>query len=177
MENHTVQIELQRMVSLGAFSETQVPRTEHLQDSAMTPSPSETQAPRNEQLEVQATSAFFSPSETQALRNDQVQLTVAVPSAPVKKSVKMRPGSLNTPRQAFIYHFLFSFLNSLFQYSNIRGLCSIDWCRKNPQGSAAEFKVFYDNLNPDELKVCEQCIFRFFVYLMHLIRGTRISQG
>lgn len=108
MENHTVQIELQRMVSLGAFSETQVPRTEHLQDSAMTPSPSETQAPRNEQ--VQATSAFFSPSETQALRNDQVQPTVAVPSAPVKKSVKMRPGSLNTPRQAFIYRFLFSFL-------------------------------------------------------------------
>jgi hypothetical protein len=89
-------------------SETQVPRNEQVTSL----SPGETQAPRNEQVtslspgktqaprNEQVTS--LSPGETQAPCNNQVGSTVAVPSAPVKKSVKMRPGSSNTPRQAII---------------------------------------------------------------------------
>ncbi|KAF8804529.1 hypothetical protein BYT27DRAFT_7213718 [Phlegmacium glaucopus] len=42
----------------------------------------------------------------------------------------MCPGSSNTPR----------------------GLCSIEWYTNNPRGTVAEFKVFYDNLQPAELK-------------------------
>jgi hypothetical protein len=154
-------------------SETQVPCTECVQASAMTPSPPETQAPRNKQ--VQVTSAILSSSKTQleAPHNDQVQHTVAVPSATVKKSVKMRPGSLNTSRQAFIPFSIFPLKLS----PNLRGVCSIDWCRKNPRGTAAEFKVFYDNLHPTELQVREQYFFCFYIYLIpHLIRGTRISR-
>ncbi|KAF8806797.1 hypothetical protein BYT27DRAFT_7256803 [Phlegmacium glaucopus] len=64
-----------------------------------------------------------SSSETQAPCN--IILLV-----PVKKSAKMCPGSSNTPR----------------------GLCSIDWYTNNPRGTVAEFKVFYNNLQPAELK-------------------------
>jgi hypothetical protein len=170
------QVQVQDTAAIPLSSETQTHHTDLVQASATIPSPSETQVLCNEQVQdsaisdtqaprngqFQATSAFLLPSETQAPRNNQVQLTVAAPLAPVKKSMKMRPGSMNTARQAFIQ---FSILiNS--QYSNIRGLCSIDWCGKNPRGTAAEFKIFYDNLHQDELKVREQCIF-LFLCLFH----------
>jgi hypothetical protein len=60
-------------------------------------SPSETQVPLNHE-------------QVQEPRNNQV-LTVTVPPAPVvKKSVKMRAGSSNTPRQASHNATIFDFL-------------------------------------------------------------------
>jgi hypothetical protein len=93
--------------------------------------------------------------ETQVPHNGQVQqLTAAIPSAPgplapVKRSAKMRPGSSNTPR-----HVIIPFLISSSRILSFRGLCSIDWCARNTRGTVAEFRVFYDNLQPAEMKVC-----------------------
>ena len=46
-----------------------------------------------------------------------------------------------------------------FYYStDSRILCSQEWCQKNPEGSAAEFKACFDNLPLDKLKVCQSII-------------------
>jgi hypothetical protein len=118
------------------------------QASAMTLSPSGTQVHLNEQLEVQE--PCYNQFEARAVTD---------PPAPVvKKSVKMRVGSSNTPRQAIMPPFSI-FCLKLSSY--FRGLCSIDWCANNPGGTVAEFKVFYNNLHPAELKVREWCFFLF----------------
>jgi hypothetical protein len=70
--------------------------------------------------------------ETQVPHNEQVQqLTATIssapgPLAPVKRSAKMHPGSLNTPR-----HVIIPFLISSSRILSFRGLCSIDWCARD----------------------------------------------
>ena len=67
------------------------------------------------------------------------------------KKGKMRPGSSLTAR--YIYSLIHYWLLALIPL--FRNLCAIDWCVKHPDGTAAEFKQYYDHeMSNEDKKVC-----------------------
>jgi len=53
-------------------------------------------------------------------------------------------------------------LDVISAVSLTRNLCSIDWCAKNPGGTTAEFKQYFDNLPLLELKVTDFSVIAYF---------------
>jgi hypothetical protein len=89
-------------------------------------------------------------STTTMPQENVVEKTTAVaPAMPTatKKSAKMRPGVTTTARSIRVTNKI-QYLIALF-----RSLCSQDWCQNNARGTTAEFKVFFDTLPPEDLKV------------------------
>jgi hypothetical protein len=90
-----------------------------------------------------------SSTATMSQENVAEKITAAAPAMPVvtKKSAKMRPGVTTTARFITVTNEIHCLIVLL------RSLCSQDWCRNNARGTTAEFKVFFDTLPPEDLKV------------------------
>jgi hypothetical protein len=68
------------------------------------------------------------------------------------KKGKMRPGSSLTARYGILTHTSMHY-RLLALIHLFRNLCAQDWCVKYPDGTAAEFKQYYDELSNEDKKV------------------------